>query len=100
MPAWLQVRKETWVPLDLQDLLEDREPQEDPVLLDLKVLTHSILTTKIMYDNTYCYKLTYAARIQHASSVQHHQNISRMIIFPTAKNLFKTLGSGCISYEK
>lgn len=32
-----QVRKETWVPLDLQDLLEDREPQEDLVLLDLKV---------------------------------------------------------------
>lgn len=60
MLAWLQVRKETWVPLDLQDLLEDREPQEDLVLLDLKVLTHSILTTKIMYDNTYCFKLTYA----------------------------------------
>lgn len=32
-----QVRKETWVQLEPQDLLEDQEPQEDPGLLDLKV---------------------------------------------------------------
>lgn len=32
-----QVRKETWVQWDLQDLLEDQEAQEDQVLLDLKV---------------------------------------------------------------
>lgn len=33
----LQVQRETWVPLELQDLLEDQEAQEDLVLLDLKV---------------------------------------------------------------
>lgn len=32
-----QVRKETWVRWDLQDLLEDQEAQEDLVLPDLKV---------------------------------------------------------------
>lgn len=35
---WLQVRKETQVPLDLQDLLEDQEGQDCLVALDLKVL--------------------------------------------------------------
>lgn len=33
----LQVQRETWDPLELQDLLEDQEAQEDLVLLDLKV---------------------------------------------------------------
>lgn len=32
-----QVRKETWVQWDLQDLLEDQEAQEDQVVLELKV---------------------------------------------------------------
>lgn len=36
---WLQVRKETQVPLDLLDLLEDQEVQDCLVALDLKVLT-------------------------------------------------------------
>lgn len=34
---WLQVRKETLVPLDLLDLLEDQEGQDCLVALDLKV---------------------------------------------------------------
>lgn len=36
---WLQVRKETQVPLDLLGLLEDQEDQDCLVALDLKVLT-------------------------------------------------------------
>lgn len=35
----LQVTKETWVPSDLPDLLEDQEAQEGLVVLDLKVFT-------------------------------------------------------------
>lgn len=34
----MQVRKETWVQWDLQDLLEDQVAQEDLALRDLKVL--------------------------------------------------------------
>lgn len=39
MSDWLQVRKETRVPLDLLDLLEDQEAQDCQVALDLKVFT-------------------------------------------------------------
>lgn len=39
MSDWMQVTKETWVPWDLQDLLEAQEDQEDLALLDLKVFT-------------------------------------------------------------
>lgn len=38
MLDWLQVRKETQVPLDPLDLLVDQEDLDCPVALDLKVL--------------------------------------------------------------
>lgn len=41
-----QVRRETWVPWDLQDLLEDQEDQEGPVVLDLKVSLDSQAETE------------------------------------------------------
>lgn len=40
-----QAQKETWVPLDLQDLLEDQEAQEGLVLPDLKVNLDSLAET-------------------------------------------------------
>lgn len=40
-----QVRKETWVPWDLQDRLEDQEVQEGPVVLELKVNLDSQVET-------------------------------------------------------
>ncbi len=41
MSDWMQVQKETWVPLELQDLLENQEAQEGLVLPDLKVFTET-----------------------------------------------------------
>lgn len=39
MSDWMQVRKETWVPWELQDLLDLLEAQEHLALLDLRVFT-------------------------------------------------------------
>ena len=41
----------TRVPLDLQDPLEDLEPQEGPVDQDLKVFTHSTLPSQQIHPD-------------------------------------------------
>lgn len=56
MSDQLQVRKETWVPLELPDLLGDQDCQEDLALLELKVFTYTSTrhTSLTILASRYC----------------------------------------------